>query len=110
MLEGLPGPYDSNAFRACPWMPGEGAEVRPDGRRTATAITTTNPATGEVERTFEAFGESEIEDRLGRAAAAFEGYRSTSLRVRAAWMNGAAEILETDLDAVAEMMTREMGK
>jgi succinate-semialdehyde dehydrogenase/glutarate-semialdehyde dehydrogenase len=74
------------------------------------AITTTNPATGEVERTFEAFGESEIEDRLGRAASAFEGYRSTSLRVRAAWMNGAAEILEQDLDAVAEMMTREMGK
>jgi succinate-semialdehyde dehydrogenase/glutarate-semialdehyde dehydrogenase len=74
------------------------------------AITTTNPATGEVERTFEALGEAEIEDRLGRAATAFEGYRSTSLRVRAAWMNGAADILEQDLDAVAEMMTREMGK
>src|SRR3954454_10390699 len=74
------------------------------------AITTTNPATGEVERTFEALGEAEIEDRLGRAATAFEGYRSTSLRVRAAWMNGAADILEQDLDDVAEVVTREMGK
>ncbi len=38
-------------------------------------IATVNPATGEVVRRFEALNESQIEDKLARAVAAYQSYR-----------------------------------
>src|SRR5204863_1577105 len=54
--------------------------------------------------------DAEIDDRLARAAAAFDGYRHTSFAQRAAWMNAAAGVLDGRCDDVARMMTTEMGK
>src|SRR5665213_3260230 len=73
-------------------------------------IATINPANGKTERTFEEISDQEVERILARAAATFTSYRTTSFAERAAWMVGAAEILEDEVDRVATMMTTEMGK
>jgi succinate-semialdehyde dehydrogenase/glutarate-semialdehyde dehydrogenase len=74
------------------------------------AIATTNPATGETIKTFEALSPAEIESRLARADAAFRTYRNTSFADRSGWMNAAAGILEAEADDIARLMTTEMGK
>jgi len=73
-------------------------------------IASINPANGEVVRTFEALTESEIEERLVRAAACFRSYRRTAFAQRARWLTEAARILEEERDRFARMMTLEMGK
>ena len=74
------------------------------------AIATTNPATGEVLKTFEPLSDSEIEAKLALAATAFQKHRRTSFADRAAKMMRAAEILEKEKDECAHLMTLEMGK
>jgi succinate-semialdehyde dehydrogenase/glutarate-semialdehyde dehydrogenase len=74
------------------------------------AIATVNPATGETIKTFEPLTDAELEDRIGRAAAAFASYRLTSYEQRAGWMRAAADILNADTQQLAELMTTEMGK
>ena len=74
------------------------------------AIATVNPATGGVVRQFPALTEDELESKLERASNAFRSYRSTPLRQRAAWLTHAAEILESEKQQFAQLMTLEMGK
>src|SRR5579883_2298989 len=74
------------------------------------AISTTNPATGEVLKTFEALSDSQIESKIRLAAETFPKFRALSFGVRARMMNKAAEILETEKEAFARLMTLEMGK
>jgi succinate-semialdehyde dehydrogenase/glutarate-semialdehyde dehydrogenase len=74
------------------------------------AIATVNPATGQTLKTFDALTEGELDDRLARAAAAFAAYRLTSFSERAGWMRAAADLLEAEVDEVAQLMTTEMGK
>jgi succinate-semialdehyde dehydrogenase/glutarate-semialdehyde dehydrogenase len=69
-----------------------------------------NPATGQVLRQFKADSESELERKLQRSAKAFETHRQTAFSERARCLNRAAEILETEKDALARTMTLEMGK
>ncbi|CAL9600473.1 Succinate-semialdehyde dehydrogenase [NADP(+)] 1 [Streptomyces sp. enrichment culture] len=73
-------------------------------------ISTTNPATGETLQTFEALGAEEIEERLERARAAFEEYRTTGFAERAELLHRAADLLEKERDDVARTLTTEMGK
>ena len=74
------------------------------------AIATTNPATGEVLKTFEPLTPAQIELKLQLAASAFHDHRRTSFADRAAKMMRAAEILEKEKDECARLMTLEMGK
>ncbi len=74
------------------------------------AISSTNPATGQVFKVFTEFTDEEVDAALARAAAAFRSYRNTSFVQRSAWMVAAADVLDTDVDRVAEIMTSEMGK
>jgi succinate-semialdehyde dehydrogenase/glutarate-semialdehyde dehydrogenase len=73
-------------------------------------IASINPATGATWRTFEPLTEPQIEDKLRRAAAAYQSYRRTSFAARARWLNAAAEILESEKDRLGRVMTLEMGK
>ncbi|HEY5884009.1 MAG TPA: NAD-dependent succinate-semialdehyde dehydrogenase [Pyrinomonadaceae bacterium] len=73
-------------------------------------IATINPATGKTLKTFEPFDSQQLEQKLQRAAESFRSYRNTSFADRAAWMLRAAEILETEKNEFARMMTLEMGK
>jgi succinate-semialdehyde dehydrogenase/glutarate-semialdehyde dehydrogenase len=74
------------------------------------AIATTNPATGEVIRTFTALTDAQVDEKIAHAAKSFLSYRQTSLAERARWMNKAAEILDADKESLGRMMTLEMGK
>jgi succinate-semialdehyde dehydrogenase/glutarate-semialdehyde dehydrogenase len=73
-------------------------------------IATTNPATGETLKTFEAQSAGSIEQKLTLAQQAFEQYRTTPMVQRAEWLNKAAEILERDKAKFGAIMTTEMGK
>jgi succinate-semialdehyde dehydrogenase / glutarate-semialdehyde dehydrogenase len=72
--------------------------------------TTVNPATGDCLATFDALTETQLDEKLERAAEAFRTYRHTTFAERAAWMHRVAEILEAEKDAFARIMTLEMGK
>ena len=74
------------------------------------AIATINPATGRTVSTFPELTDAEVEERLALAAATFLTYRHTTFAERAAWMRRAGEILDAEVDDIAEMMTTEMGK
>jgi succinate-semialdehyde dehydrogenase/glutarate-semialdehyde dehydrogenase len=73
-------------------------------------ITSTNPATGALLRTFDAHSRSEIERRLEIAETTFRSYRRTSLDERARWLFGLAELLENEKREHARTITLEMGK
>jgi succinate-semialdehyde dehydrogenase/glutarate-semialdehyde dehydrogenase len=74
------------------------------------AIATINPATGETLKTYEPLSEAALEEKIARAAAAWASYRLTTPEQRVGWLRAAADVLEADTDAVAELMTTEMGK
>lgn len=74
------------------------------------SITSTNPATGETIASFEALTASDIEQRLLRAAQAFELNRQRSIDERARLMTRAAGILETRANEFGRTITLEMGK
>jgi len=74
------------------------------------AIATTNPATGEVVKTFDALSDGEVQDRLERAAATFAELRRTSYAERAGWMRATADLLDAEVEQIAALMTLEMGK
>src|SRR3954466_2742919 len=74
------------------------------------AISTTDPRTGEVLRTFDELSDEQLQDRLARASAAFSTYRLPTHEERAGWLRAAADILDKRTDEVAELMTLEMGK
>lgn len=74
------------------------------------AIATTNPATGEEIKTFEALTEAQIEEKVRRAADTFREWRKTSFEERKEKMLRAAEILEAEAEELGKTATLEMGK
>jgi succinate-semialdehyde dehydrogenase/glutarate-semialdehyde dehydrogenase len=74
------------------------------------AIATINPATGETLKTYEPLTEEALEEKIARAADAWATYRLTTPEERVGWLRAAADVLDGDADAVAELMTIEMGK
>jgi succinate-semialdehyde dehydrogenase / glutarate-semialdehyde dehydrogenase len=74
------------------------------------AFATTNPATGEVEKTFDAHTPEEVDSRLARAFASFETMRRMDFPERARLMRSAADLLDAENPDVARILTTEMGK
>ncbi|MDM4762511.1 NADP-dependent succinic semialdehyde dehydrogenase [Galbitalea sp. SE-J8] len=74
------------------------------------AIATINPTTGETEKTFEAHDPAEVDRRIALADAAHRALRETGFDERATWMRATADLLEADVEEVAAILTREMGK
>jgi succinate-semialdehyde dehydrogenase/glutarate-semialdehyde dehydrogenase len=73
-------------------------------------IASINPASGETLKTFQPLSETQIDEKLQRAAATFANYRRTSMAEREAAMLRAVEILESEKKDFAQLMTIEMGK
>ncbi|MGI8838330.1 MAG: NAD-dependent succinate-semialdehyde dehydrogenase [Pyrinomonadaceae bacterium] len=73
-------------------------------------IASINPATGETLKTFESLTKAQVDEKLQRASDTFRVYRHTSFAQRTAMMNRAAEILESEKQDLAQLMTTEMGK
>ncbi|MFI8104430.1 NADP-dependent succinic semialdehyde dehydrogenase [Streptomyces sp. NPDC086023] len=74
------------------------------------SMATVNPATGETVRTFPTLGPEEVERVLADAAAAYASWRTTGFAERAALLERAASLLEEENEAIARVMTTEMGK
>ncbi|MFI9392311.1 NADP-dependent succinic semialdehyde dehydrogenase [Streptomyces bauhiniae] len=73
-------------------------------------IATVNPANGETVKTYEPMDDAEVQRRLQLAEATFRTYRTTPFAERAEHLNRAADLLESDNDEIARIMTTEMGK
>ena len=74
------------------------------------AIATINPTTGQVVKAFEPLTSDQLEQKLQRAVLAFRAHRQSAFAERASKMLRAAEILESEKDDCARLMTLEMGK
>jgi succinate-semialdehyde dehydrogenase / glutarate-semialdehyde dehydrogenase len=70
----------------------------------------TNPATGKVIAEYPAFSAAEVENALAEAQSGYETWSAMSFAERKLLMTRAAELLESEIPAVAELMTSEMGK
>jgi len=73
-------------------------------------IATIDPATGETLETFDALTAAQVDEKLRRAADAFERHRRMPIARRAERMRRAGEILEAEKERWARLMTTEMGK
>jgi succinate-semialdehyde dehydrogenase / glutarate-semialdehyde dehydrogenase len=74
------------------------------------SIATINPATGELLKTFEPLTDSQIDEKLAKAADTFVKHRKVPFAERARMMLAAAVILENEKETFARIMTTEMGK
>ncbi len=74
------------------------------------AIATTNPATGELLKSFDALTPAQIEQKIQLAVSAFQAHKRTSFAERARLMFRAADILEQEKEDCGRLMTLEMGK
>jgi succinate-semialdehyde dehydrogenase/glutarate-semialdehyde dehydrogenase len=73
-------------------------------------MTSRNPATGEILRTYDALSAEQLEQKLTLAESAFASHRRTSFARRAECMRAAGDILERDSLRLGRLMTLEMGK
>ncbi|MFD2766102.1 NADP-dependent succinic semialdehyde dehydrogenase [Micromonospora eburnea] len=74
-------------------------------------IATTNPATGQVLKTYDPMSDEQVDSAIERAHLAFRQLcDDTTVAQRGRWLIAAAELLEAERDETARMMTTEMGK
>ena len=74
------------------------------------AVVTLNPATGERLAEYPAFSDADVDAALDRAAAAQAGWAALSFAERAAVLRRAAAVLRAEVEDLALLVTREMGK
>ena len=74
------------------------------------AIASINPATGETLETFDALTKADIDGKLDLAVSAWKTHRTTSFEQRTVLMRKLADLLESEDDKLARLMTIEMGK
>ena len=74
------------------------------------AIATINPATGELLKRFEPLTDGQLEEKIHLAQQTFADFRRLSFVERGKMMWRAADILESEKQELARLMTLEMGK
>ena len=74
------------------------------------AIATINSATGQTIKTFEALTDTQVDQKIQKAADTFPKFRKLSFSDRARMMIKAAEILEAEKEELGRIITIEMGK
>src|SRR5207302_8282450 len=74
------------------------------------AIASINPATGQLLKNFEPLSDSQVDQKLERAAEAFAKYRKMPFAERARMMAKAGDTLESEKESIGRLMTIEMGK
>lgn len=73
-------------------------------------LSSVNPATGEVMRSYEMDSDAAVGAKLQRAAERFATWRATPFDHRSRLMQAAADILDREKQEWARLMTLEMGK
>ena len=81
-----------------------------DWRSSATSTPVVDPATGEPIADVPHAGESDIDDALAAAAKGFAAWRQVAPAKRAAIIRDAARLVRERADAIAHVITRELGK
>jgi succinate-semialdehyde dehydrogenase/glutarate-semialdehyde dehydrogenase len=74
------------------------------------AITSIDPASGKLIRSFSSLSREELDGKLEKAAETYRVYRRTSMAERSRLMLRAGEILEDEKESFGRLMTAEMGK
>ncbi|MEU8262084.1 NADP-dependent succinic semialdehyde dehydrogenase [Micromonospora sp. NPDC048999] len=74
------------------------------------SIATTNPATGQVLKTYAPMSDEQVDVAIEGADLAFRQLHGTTVAQRGRWLTAAADLLEAERDETARMMTLEMGK
>ncbi len=74
------------------------------------AIESINPATGELLKSFQALAPEVVQQRIALASEAFRDYAGVPLSHRALCMRKLANLIEEDINELADTITREMGK
>lgn len=74
------------------------------------AIQTINPATGKLEKTYEAFSTDKINSLIDTADIEFKKWKNVSFADKKILMNNAAKVLRTKKDFLGKIITAEMGK
>jgi succinate-semialdehyde dehydrogenase/glutarate-semialdehyde dehydrogenase len=74
------------------------------------ALHSINPATGDTVATFDEHSADEVERRIAASSAAFRNWSARPVSERAAVLSRMAGLLEAERDALAGLMTLEMGK
>src|SRR5258707_12138329 len=73
-------------------------------------IATVNPTTGETLKTFQSLTPAEVEVKLKAAEGTFRTFRRVSFAEGGGMMAPAAEIMESEKETCARLMTTELGK
>lgn len=73
-------------------------------------LTATNPYTGKTTKNYVALDETEIQQRISAANAAFEQWRLSSIEQRKKVLKAVAASLRDNKDLLATLMAEEMGK
>jgi succinate-semialdehyde dehydrogenase/glutarate-semialdehyde dehydrogenase len=74
------------------------------------SITSINPASGELLRSYDELSTEALEEKLTLAASTVAAMRHATFADRARWLLRAAELLEREKEAFGRLMTLEMGK
>ncbi len=69
-----------------------------------------NPTTEDVNASYDSHSDEHVQAEIGRAHGAFDSWKKLSFADRAVFMVRAAELLESEIPVVAELMSSEMGK
>ena len=87
------------------------SRLLPNARKLSMSqITTTNAATGETLNAYDLMSEAEAFGKIEAAHEAFLDWRTKSHEERAPYLRKIADVLRSNADRFAELMTREMGK
>jgi succinate-semialdehyde dehydrogenase/glutarate-semialdehyde dehydrogenase len=74
------------------------------------ALSSINPATGQLLATFETLTPADVAAALDRATTAFRSWRETRFEERARLLMRAADVLDAESEQFGRLMTLEMGK
>jgi succinate-semialdehyde dehydrogenase/glutarate-semialdehyde dehydrogenase len=69
-----------------------------------------NPATEEINATYDSHSDAQVQSAIAEAHDAFSSWKELSFADRAVYMVRAAELIESEIPVIAELMSSEMGK
>lgn len=73
-------------------------------------ITSVNPATGEVMKTFSLLTQAQVEKKISLSQKAFESWKNSSFAKRTKLLNNVSSLLRKNKEQYATVITQEMGK
>lgn len=77
---------------------------------TSAAFKTINPATGEVLKEYPGITDQDVDTIAKKSRDAFDSWRKLSIAERAAKVSTLADLFEQNVEELAAIMTKEMGK